>query len=831
MKHLTGIDAVVALDFGTANSGIAYCFTGDIHHDVYTASFEGSPGEVKVPTAILLDSPDGKTHFGRRAEKKYLDGKMKGKDAGELFTHFKMALKGKGRRTVKSMSGKERDTIEVISATLAHLKAVALKNIDGDGRGDETDADRILWVLTVPAIWSEHAKRTMRKAAHRAGLIKTEDSDRLKLALEPESASIWLQKKCFPELLRKGASFLVVDVGGGTADISAHVVTGTTPLKMKGLCAPFGNPSGGDAVNNLFLKFLLDFVSPSIQLGNHPDTLFELNLAFEKIKRGWTTTKRSARFNLSKLRGLLPMKGETKAKLKDELDAWIERANEKYGITGKDALQRKATSTLFIPESFSMEHFIEPVLTPLKGIIQDRFDEMEDASVTAMVVAGGFATSPLVGECLKSVCDDLGITYYRDADNARKAIVAGAVEFGMAPSFIESRVSPRTYFVICNDTFDEAKHSPAKKEYCPIRKENRAKDCANVFVKIGDEIKSDAWVEKIFFPESHGAEKLDVKVYSTTAENPVHVDEEGVNAHHCATLTIKLPESLRRAHPASSGVDVAFVMDCTGSMCSHMAQAKAGIEKLKTAILKDHPGVDIRFAFVGYKDPLEGDSKISPFDFQSSAGAFSAHVGGISGDGGGDECEDVYGGLLDASNLNWSADEGRAKLLFHIADAPTHGSFFAKGKSYGDRHTSFDSDGSMTKAVLRSIADKNIAHYFLKINERTNDMIQTYNELLRSCDQREIETQSISSASVMIDVIAAKVSSEISASANGLTSLMESQAITVGMTFGDTEIKVRAETRDKGIAQPVCATIAHLEEDGSDEEDVGFGSLVRSLLE
>lgn len=52
----------------------------------------------------------------------------------------------------------------------------------------EDDA-RLMWVATVPAIWSNLGKRFMRAASHRAGLIAVEnDMQGLKLCVEPEAA-------------------------------------------------------------------------------------------------------------------------------------------------------------------------------------------------------------------------------------------------------------------------------------------------------------------------------------------------------------------------------------------------------------------------------------------------------------------------------------------------------------------------------------------------------------------------------------------------------------------------------------------------------------------
>ena len=50
--------------------------------------------------------------------------------------------------------------------------------------------DSLLWCLSVPALWGEAAKATMRQAAVRAGLIPNAESDRLVIIIEPEAAAL-----------------------------------------------------------------------------------------------------------------------------------------------------------------------------------------------------------------------------------------------------------------------------------------------------------------------------------------------------------------------------------------------------------------------------------------------------------------------------------------------------------------------------------------------------------------------------------------------------------------------------------------------------------------
>ncbi|XP_062588785.1 heat shock 70 kDa protein 12B-like [Saccostrea cucullata] len=73
----------------------------------------------------------------------------------------------------------------------------------------------ILWVLTVPAIWSDEAKQFMREAAIQAGI----QDDHLVLALEPESAALLCKQLKLTENsnatnieeFEPGSKFMVVD--------------------------------------------------------------------------------------------------------------------------------------------------------------------------------------------------------------------------------------------------------------------------------------------------------------------------------------------------------------------------------------------------------------------------------------------------------------------------------------------------------------------------------------------------------------------------------------------------------------------------------------------
>ena len=94
--------------------------------------------------------------------------------------------------------------------------------------------------------------------------------DKLSLALEPKSGAIYchemlLRKKvAYPDAnispLPPSYSYIIVDVGGGTVDVSAHRVSTTPILSVEELHHPVGNDWGGLQVNTSFSDFLQKLV-------------------------------------------------------------------------------------------------------------------------------------------------------------------------------------------------------------------------------------------------------------------------------------------------------------------------------------------------------------------------------------------------------------------------------------------------------------------------------------------------------------------------------------------------------------------------------------------
>jgi hypothetical protein len=123
--------------------------------------------------------------------------------------------------------------------------------------------------------------------------------------------------------------------------------------------------------------------------------------------------------------------------------------------------------------------------------------------------------------------------------------------------------------------------------------------------------------------------------------------------------------------PAKAKLDVALLVDTTGSMGDEIAYLQTEFLALSRSIQERYPNAQQRWALVVYRDDQD-DYVARWFDFRADAEDFRTHLGAQSAGGGGDfpEASDV--GLAAANQLTWRPDADVARLVFWLADAPHH---------------------------------------------------------------------------------------------------------------------------------------------------------------
>ena len=122
----------------------------------------------------------------------------------------------------------------------------------------------------------------------------------------------------------------------------------------------------------------------------------------------------------------------------------------------------------------------------------------------------------------------------------------------------------------------------------------------------------------------------------------------------------------------SARIEVAFVLDTTGSMSGLLEGAKAKVWSIANQLATGQPKPDVRIGLVGYRD--RGDAYVTRrVELTGDIDAVYAELFALRAEGGGDTPESVNQALHEAvTALDWSTDPGVYRVLFLVGDAPPH---------------------------------------------------------------------------------------------------------------------------------------------------------------
>ena len=410
----------IAIDFGTAGTGYAYSFTGS---DVIEAKEPGGQDARKTLTNLLLNDDGSFRAFGFEARRQYSES-----GTGAFFSNYKMLLENVGGRATDTMAkaynGKTHKLIDVIKQTLKFVKDEALKEC-GRALPDGLTARECQWVLTVPAIWSDAAKGFMRTAAFQAGLMDTEDSRRLLLALEPESAAIACD---VAQLVKPGQAFMVLDTGGGTVDITINRLMSTSPLKFDEIAAPSGGPWGSTLIDYRFEMFVTALVGQrNFDAAKASSYWIELLENWEAVKISQTADDATRTINFSPLLEVLG-EGTTLPNL-------VDTYNQIHGTS----LKMRGRSTIIMEAQFVRELF-KPNFDKIVHHVQELLDANH---LDFIFLVGGFAESALLQAAVKD-------NFSRRCKvvipvRPGLAVLRGAAQFGANQDVFASRVARFSY--------------------------------------------------------------------------------------------------------------------------------------------------------------------------------------------------------------------------------------------------------------------------------------------------------------------------------------------------------------------------------------------------
>ncbi|KAK3602831.1 hypothetical protein CHS0354_026385 [Potamilus streckersoni] len=520
---------VAAIDFGTTYSGYASVFRHEDFTKIIANSVwsSGSLLSLKCPTCVLFD-PNGKFHsFGYEAENKYSELAQDNEHRKwYYFRRFKMTLCGKQIKRemeINDDKGLKMPARKIFGAAIKFLKKHLLDTLSTRGTGvAEND---IHWVLTVPAIWSDAAKQFMREAAVNEAEI---DSGSLTIALEPEAASLYCQLLPSDKLSASGRltanKYMILDLGGGTADITVHEKQLNGSLKE--LHEPTGGPWGGTRVDEIFHQMLITIVGDKIfntfcenSKEDHMDLLREL----ETKKRTITP----------ELNGMVSIKMPVSLSsiYEKEKRETIEKALEKTHFKGKmtwSADKVRIEANLF-------RSLFEECTIGVTQRVRELLQKPELQNVDTFLMVGGFSESPLMQAAIKKAFPNAKVIIPAEAG---LVVLKGAVVFGREPMIITSRIAKYTYGINISPPFDPSTHPQEKR--VTIDGKDRCKDVFKKYIGKGESIKIGERRSGKHVSLKPGQQEMLLKIFASAEKDPRFVTDAGCEC--MGRLVVNLPE-------------------------------------------------------------------------------------------------------------------------------------------------------------------------------------------------------------------------------------------------------------------------------------------------
>ncbi|WAQ98472.1 HS12A-like protein [Mya arenaria] len=352
-------------------------------------------------------------------------------------------------------------------------------------------------------------------------------TDKLLLSLEPEAASLFCRYLPFArETNEKSASlvtvgvgdqYMILDVGGGTVDITVHEVQRneeTEDITLREMFKANGGDWGGLKVDEAFADLLQDILGPDVMEAlqfSYRDDFMEFMDMFEIIKRKVAPDMDSRETMNVPLSFVQTYKELNNVELEDE-----RRIRRKYN--GKITVSKNKMR--FDPEI--LKGLFTETVDQICALVSEYFDQIREYNIGTILMVGGFSESKMLQDKVRSTFPSKRLII---PEEAGLCVLKGAVLYGHNPSMITARVSKFTYGIGAYKQFEPALDPPEKRA---IRdKIVLCKDSFSVHARAGQEFQVDEMVgENEYVADGKDATELQIDVYTTPHRHPRFIDDE-----------------------------------------------------------------------------------------------------------------------------------------------------------------------------------------------------------------------------------------------------------------------------------------------------------------
>ncbi|CAB4375358.1 actin-like ATPase domain-containing protein [Rhizophagus irregularis] len=520
------IRVIVGLDFGTTYSGFTCCHISDSKIYLHT---KWPPREVypKINTILQYDRnfvnivDVGQWGYPEQDEKRPVE--LFKLHLGTLQENLKPRLPVAYKKAITDYLYKLGKLI----------KETVKKNWVGINF-----TENVLLVLTVPAEYSEKEKAIMRECAHNAGLISEGDSLLLQFTTEPEAAAIYCMDKLREYDLTIGTTFMIVDCGGGTVDLTTRKLTDNKRLGE--ITERIGDFCGSTFIDNEFGNFLRE------RLGTRAVNLL--------IENRYNQFQRLVRKFCRRVK--LPFTGNnTRFSYELEID---ECAPDLLEYVSNETRKTMEDKDWVIDIKYDdIKKMFDPIIERIIRMIHVQLLNTRNNGETcsAIFLVGGFSENIYLQKRIKQEFQHI-VKNISVPTNPVSAVVQGAAMYGLSlknPSkvdapMIHTRVLKFTYGIRVLGIWKEGEHPPHRKIYG-----NRIY-LFDTFVKRGTQVEvgKESSPKRGYTPLNPSQTGLRFELFKTLEYSAKYHDEPGMEL--VGTLRIDLPGiDLARKRPVAFG--------------------------------------------------------------------------------------------------------------------------------------------------------------------------------------------------------------------------------------------------------------------------------------
>ncbi|GES81266.1 hypothetical protein GLOIN_2v1502209 [Rhizophagus clarus] len=508
------IRVVVAIDFGTTFSGFAYAYQDS--EVITNDNWPQQIGPLKTNTVLQYDSNyQNVIKWGNPALAQRQSRRSRDISSSKTVELFKLHL-GNISQNEKPPLPHQLSHEKAISDYLRELGKLIKETVSTRWHGIKF-FENVLLIISIPAEFDDIVKDTMRKCLHNAELTNSKESNKVEFTTEPEAAAIWCMRnlKEQNEVIPINASFMVVDCGGGTVDLTTRKLLQNERLSE--ITERTGDFCGGSYVDREFIKFLSRKLGEStinlLRKNNYGQMQYMIQQFCQKLKFHFTGNQNDFNpfeFDVEEICPVLKQYCNDNIKEEMEDNDWI------IDINFED-----------------LKSMFDPVIGKIIRLIRRQLKFNND-KCSAIFLVGGFSESKYlqmrVKEEFRRSVPSIVVPKQPIA-----AIVCGACDYGLKMSTIVDRTLKYTYGVRQGRIWKIGDPHSQKVTGFP----NYTYAFDRLVVR-GTKVGVDQEFSKTYTPLTPDVTRISFQIFKTTELNAEFCNESGMKLH--GELIVDIPD-------------------------------------------------------------------------------------------------------------------------------------------------------------------------------------------------------------------------------------------------------------------------------------------------